>query len=85
MANLMLITIENCKNCDWVKERIPDGLDIEFLDGNTKEGMAQLSYYEKYDPDHIVMPIFIIEDEELAIEGTIKIKNKMLELVKNGK
>lgn len=83
MGRLILITIENCKNCDWVKERIPEELDIEFIDGNTKEGMSHLAYHEKYNPDNVVMPIFIVEDEDLAFEGTIKIKNKMMELVKN--
>ena len=77
----MLITIKNCKNCEWVKAKIPEGLDVEFLDGASKEGMSQLAFYEKYDPDHVVMPILIVEDEELAIEGTIDIKNKLNELV----
>ena len=83
MGKLMLITLENCERCDWVQSKIPEGLEVEFIDGNTKEGMAQLSYHEKYDPDHTAMPIFIVEDEDMAYEGTIEIKNKMKELMES--
>lgn len=81
MGDLILITKEDCTQCDWVKERIPEGLRVEFIDSKSIDGMAQLSYYQKYDEKQ-PMPVFIIEDEELAIDGTINIKNKMIELRK---
>ncbi len=81
MGDLILITKEDCSQCDWVKERIPEGLNVKFLDSKSVDGMVQLSYYEKYDEKQS-MPVFIVEDEELAIDGTIAIKNKMIEVNK---
>lgn len=86
MGRLILITKEKCENCDWVKSKIPKELEIEFIDGNTREGMAELSYYGRYDAENTIVPVFIVEDEgeDGSYIGTVEIKNKMLEL-KNGK
>ena len=81
MGRIMLITKENCDKCDWVKERIPEGLKdtLEIFDYNDVEVTPFLAYYEKIQ-DNQPMPILIVDDEELALDSTIKIKNKMIEL-----
>jgi len=75
VTEVILFTKPNCEKCDYVKERIPENLDLRILDMTTTDGMAYAAYHEileKY------TPILVVGDE--IVEGSIKIKNKMKEL-----
>ncbi len=76
----ILFTKPSCKNCDYVKEKIPEGLDVKIMDMSTPEGMAHAAYYELIEKN---VPILVHND--VAVEGAIKIKNKMSEIAAIGK
>ena len=70
--DVLLFTKPECEKCDYVKEKIPEGMDIQIMDMTTTDGMAHAAYHEileKY------TPILVVGDE--VVEGAIKIKNKM--------
>ena len=77
---VILFTKPGCQKCDFVKGKIPDGLDIKVMDMSTPEGMAHGAYYELIERN---MPILV--HDEVAVEGAINIKNKMLEIANIGK
>ena len=76
----ILFTKPECQKCDYVKSKIPEGLDMRILDMTTIDGMAHAAYYELLEKH---TPILVHNDE--PIEGSIKIKNKMDEIAKIGK
>jgi len=75
VQNVLLFTKPDCEKCEYVKERIPENLDIRILDMTTTEGMAHAAYYELLEK---YTPILVVGDE--IVEGSIKIKNRMREL-----
>ena len=76
----ILFTKPGCQKCDYVKGKIPEGLDIKIMDMSEPEGMAHAAYYELIEKN---VPILVHND--VAVEGAIKIKNKMDEIAKIGK
>lgn len=73
---ILLFTQPGCKKCDYVKEKIPENLDIKIMDITTPEGMAEAAFHglvNKY------TPILVVDDD--IFEGAINIKNKMFNLV----
>lgn len=72
---VLLFTKPDCEKCEFVKERIPENLEITVLDMTTKEGMAHAAYHEVLDK---YTPILVVGDE--IVEGALRIKNKMREL-----
>lgn len=77
---VLLFTKPECQKCDYVKEKIPEGLDVKIIDMTTVDGMASAAYYELLERN---TPILVHNDE--PVEGAIKIKNKMDEIAKIGK
>ena len=70
--DVLLFTKPECEKCDYVKEKIPENLEIQIMDMTTTDGMAHAAYHEileKY------TPILVVGDE--IVEGAIKIKNRM--------
>ena len=70
--DVLLFTKPECEKCDYVKEKIPENLDIQIMDMTTTDGMAHAAYHEileKY------TPILVVGEE--VVEGAIKIKNRM--------
>ena len=78
--DVLLFTKPGCQKCDYLKEKIPEGLDIQIIDMSTVDGMAHGAYYELIERD---MPILVHND--ITTEGAIKIKNKMLDIANIGK
>ena len=79
-TEVLLFTKPDCEKCDYVKARIPTGLDIKIMDMTSAEGMAHAAYHEileKY------TPILVVGEE--VVEGAIKIKNKMKEVSESQK
>ena len=87
MGRVIIISKNLCEDCEHVKKNIPDGIEVEIIDGTTREGMAELTYYERYDAENTVVPVLIVEDEgdSGSYVGKDEIVDKMLELVENGK
>ncbi len=75
VESVILFTKPDCEKCEYVKEKIPENLDIRILDMTTTEGMAHAAYYELLEK---YTPILVVGDE--IVEGSIKIKNRMKEL-----
>ena len=76
--DVLLFTKPECEKCDYVKEKIPENLDIQIMDMTTREGMAHAAYHELLEK---YTPILVVGDE--VVEGAIKIKNKMKEIAKD--
>jgi hypothetical protein len=72
MPEILLITKPECQKCDYVKERIPPGMEIQFVDASTPAGMAEAAFYELLDKP---TPILVVDDE--PITGAINILNKL--------
>jgi deoxyxylulose-5-phosphate synthase len=72
MPEILLFTKPDCQKCDYVKERLPDGLIISIVDTTTAEGLAEAAYYELLNKN---TPILVVDDE--VFEGAIVIMNKL--------
>lgn len=85
MGEIIIISKNLCEDCEYVKANIPKGLDVRIIDGTTREGMAQLTMYERFDGENTIVPVLIVEDEgedEGSYVGRDEIVEKMKELVK---
>ncbi|NLN72377.1 MAG: hypothetical protein GX137_06290 [Thermoplasmatales archaeon] len=67
MAEIKLFTKNNCEKCDYVKERIPEGLEITYYNVDTTEGLAEGAFCEVLDKG---FPILVVDDVIVAEDGT---------------
>ncbi|MFH1786520.1 MAG: hypothetical protein ABH829_02670 [archaeon] len=72
----VLLTQDGCDKCDYVKQFIPPGAEIQVMDAKTPEGMAEVAFH-KLMGSHT--PVLIIEDREV-VQGALQIKKKLLNL-----
>ena len=72
MPEILLFTKPGCQKCDYIKERLPEGLKVDIVDTSTAEGLAEAAYYELLNKP---TPILIVDDE--PYEGAIVIMNKL--------
>lgn len=72
MPEIMLFTKPDCQKCDYVKERIPSGLEVKLVDASTMEGMAEAAFYELL---NMPTPILLVDEEPFI--GAINIINKL--------
>jgi deoxyxylulose-5-phosphate synthase len=77
---MLLFTKPGCQKCDWVKERIPEGVKVNVINMETADGMAEAAFYELL---HKHTPILVVDDE--VFEGAIKIVEKITACGGNGK
>lgn len=75
MNEVLLFTKPDCQKCDYVKERIPAGLEVQFIDASTPEGMAEAAFYELLEKP---TPILVVDDA--SVTGAINILNKLKSL-----
>jgi len=75
MHEILLFTNPDCQKCDYVKERIPPGIEVEFIDSSTPEGMAEAAFYELLGKS---TPILVVDEE--PITGAINIINRLIAL-----
>ncbi|MFA5313148.1 MAG: hypothetical protein WC375_07540 [Methanomassiliicoccales archaeon] len=75
MPEILLFTKPGCQKCDYVKERIPEGLTVNFIDTTTAEGLAEAAYYELLNKH---TPVLVVDDQ--LYEGAIVILNKLKDL-----
>jgi hypothetical protein len=76
MHDIVLFTKPACKKCDYVKAHIPEELKLTIHDVTSPDGKAEAAYYEVYDKP---LPVLVVGNE--IIEGAIRIKNKLRDLV----
>ena len=72
MPEILLFTKPDCQKCDYVKERMPEGLVVSIVNTSTAEGLAEAAYYELLNKN---TPILVVDDE--VFEGAIVILNKL--------
>ena len=77
MAELKLFTKNDCPKCDYVKERLPPGAEVKFLNVDTVDGLAEGAFCEILDK---TFPVLVLNDEFVA-EGSIKVLEKIQEIV----
>jgi hypothetical protein len=75
MSEILLFTKPACQKCEYVKERMPEGLKVDVVDTTTAEGLAEAAYYELLNKP---TPILVVDDE--VFEGAIVIMNKLKSL-----
>ncbi|HSV42590.1 MAG TPA: hypothetical protein VLH13_04180 [Methanomassiliicoccales archaeon] len=75
MPEILLFTKPACQKCDYIKERLPEGLGVSIVDTTTAEGLAEAAYYELLNKN---TPILVVDDE--IFEGAIVIMNKLKSL-----
>ena len=80
MSEILLFTKTGCQKCDWVKERIPEGVKVNVINMETADGMAEAAYYQLLNKH---TPILVVDDE--IFEGAIKIVEKINTCACNGK
>jgi len=75
MTEIILFTKPDCQKCDYVKARLPDGLNLRTVNTSEAEGLAEAAYYELLNRN---LPILVVDDE--VFEGAIIILNKLKSL-----
>ena len=78
MPEILLFTKPACQKCDYVKERLPEGLAVDIVDTSQAEGLAEAAYYELLNKP---TPVLVVDDE--VVEGSIEIMNKLKALSEN--
>ena len=83
----ILFSLENCERCEFIKKRIPEGLDIEIktypheFKNWTVDQIAEATYYEVYSDLQNTAPILLLPDGT-KLKSVIEIKNKLEEFKK---
>ena len=72
MPEMLLFTKPGCQKCDWVKERIPEGVKVNVINMESADGMAEAAFYELLSKH---TPILVVDD--VVFEGAIKIVEKI--------
>ena len=72
MSELKLFTKDDCGKCEHVKERMPEGLDVQIINASTVDGLALAAYYEIVEKD---FPVLVVDDE--AVCGAINILDRL--------
>ncbi len=75
MTGLKLFTKDDCTKCDYVQERLPKGIEMEILNVDTVDGMAEGAFYGILDK---TFPVLVLDDEYVA-DGSIKVLEKLIE------
>jgi len=75
MPEILLFTKPGCQKCDYVKERVPEGVKVSLVDTSTAEGLAEAAYYELLNKP---TPVLVVDDQ--VFEGAIVILNKLKSL-----
>lgn len=72
MAEIKLFTKNDCGKCEHVKERMPSALDVQIVNADTVDGLAEAAYYQILEK---VFPVLVIDDE--VVEGAIPILDRL--------
>jgi len=72
MPEVKLFTKNDCEKCEHVKERMPKGLEIEIINADTVDGLAEAAYYEIVEE---TFPVLVVDEEVIC--GAIPILEKL--------
>ena len=72
MPEVLLFTKPGCEKCDYVKERIPQKIEVRVYDLESADGMAEGAFYEVL---HKHTPVLVIDGE--VVEGALNILKKL--------
>lgn len=77
MVEIKLFTKNNCEKCTFVKQRMPEGLDVKIINvEESAEGLAEGAFYEVLDKG---FPVLVVDDVRVAESATPVLK-KLKEL-----
>ena len=76
MAEIILFTKNNCNKCEYVKERIPPGIDVDVQNVDAADGLAEGAFYGILGK---AFPVLVVDDE-FAAEGSINVLKKLKEI-----
>ena len=77
MVEIKLFTKNNCEKCVFVKERIPEGLDVQIINvEESADNLAEGAFYEVLDKG---FPVLVVDDERVA-EGAAPSVKKLKEI-----
>ena len=77
MVEIKLFTKNNCGKCTFVKERIPEGLDVKIINvEESADNLAEGAFYEVLDKG---FPVLVVDDERVAEDAT-PVLNRLKEL-----
>ena len=77
MVEIKLFTKNNCEKCVFVKERIPEGLQVQIINvEESADNLAEGAFYEVLDKG---FPVLVVDDERVA-EGAGPSVKKLKEL-----
>lgn len=77
MTEVKLFTKNNCGKCDHVKSKMPANVDVQILNADEIDGLAEAAYYEIIEK---VFPVLVVDGE--VIEGALPILDKLNSLAK---
>ena len=64
MVEIKLFTKNNCEKCVFVKERIPEGLEVQIINvEESADNLAEGAFYEVLDKG---FPVLVVDDERVA-------------------
>ena len=64
MVEIKLFTKNNCEKCVFVKERIPEGLQVQIINvEESADNLAEGAFYEVLDKG---FPVLVVDDERVA-------------------
>ena len=72
MTEIKLFTKDDCGKCEHVKERMPKNLEIQIINADTIDGLAEAAYYEIVEK---TFPVLVADDEVIC--DAIPILNKL--------
>jgi len=78
MPEVLLFTKPDCQKCDWVKERLPEGVEMQILDATTTDGLAEAAFYEIIEEP---FPVLVVDEE--VVTGAIQIVDRLKSLCGN--
>lgn len=78
MTEIILFTKKDCQKCDHVKEKMPQGMDINIMDAESVDGMAEAAYYEIFEKE---MPVLVVDEE--VVTGAIKILARLKKIAES--
>ncbi len=76
MADIILFTKNHCSKCEYVKERLPPGLEVHVHNVDTADGLAEGAFYGILGKG---FPVLVV-DEEFAAEGSINVLKRLKEI-----
>jgi glutaredoxin len=72
MPELKLFTKDDCGKCEHVKQRMPKNLEVQIINADTVDGMAEAAYYEILEK---TFPVLVVDDEVVC--GALPILERM--------